>query len=125
MTLNKIKLGRDATQKLRTLKARTGLAPNILCRLGFCLSLAEPGRPEYPEHENEGMEFNRYTLTGPYDALFFSLLKEKLLEDGLKNDVDLNSYFLSHLNRGVYLLSVRLKALTDLSSLSQADTLIS
>ena len=64
MNLNKIKISNDATQKLRTLKIRTGLTPNILCRLGFCLSLNEPGIPRLTNFQEDGMEFNRYTLTG-------------------------------------------------------------
>ena len=74
MDLIKLKISSELTQKLRTLKARTGLTPNILCRIGFCLSLNEPGVPDVKKQPEDGMEFNRYTLTGQYDILFLCLL---------------------------------------------------
>ena len=83
MDLNKIKISQDATQKLRLLKGRTGLTPNILCRIGFCLSLNEPGVPDLKKLADDGMEFNRYTLTGQYDVLFISLLKERCSQDNI------------------------------------------
>ena len=39
----KIFLSADNTQKVRTLKGRTGLTPNILCRFALALSLRDPG----------------------------------------------------------------------------------
>ena len=117
MELNKIKISKDATQKLWLLKARTGLTPNILCRIGFCLSLNEPGHPDTNRQPEDGMEFNRYTLTGQYDVLFLSLLKEKCAQEGFAVDNDTKEQFLAHLYRGVYLLSNRIKHLSDLNKL--------
>ena len=117
MELNKIKISKDATQKLRLLKARTGLTPNILCRIGFCLSLNEPGTPDSNKQPEDGMEFNRYTLTGQYDILFLSLLKERCTQERFFEDYDLKEQFLAHLNRGVFLLSNRIKQLSDLNKL--------
>ena len=45
LSIQRIPFTVDADSQLRMLKARTGLTPNILCRLGFCLSLEEPGIP--------------------------------------------------------------------------------
>jgi len=56
MKLNKVKLDVELTTKVRTLKARTGLNPNILCRIGFCLSLNEPGIPNTERYLEDGME---------------------------------------------------------------------
>jgi DNA sulfur modification protein DndE len=118
MELLKLKISSELTQKLRTLKARTGLTPNILCRIGFCLSLHEPGLPDTKKQPEDGMEFNRYTLTGQYDTLFLSLLKERCLEDGISLDDDnLLVYFLAHLNRGVYLIYNRIRGLADFKKL--------
>jgi DNA sulfur modification protein DndE len=118
MSLNRIYVSKEVDQCLRTLKARTSLTPNLLCRLGFCLSLAEPDIPN-PEiySDAQGREFNRYTLTGQWDLLFFSLLKERLIEDGLDPEVDVEPQFKAHLSRGVLLLSRRLKSLADISRL--------
>ncbi len=39
MKLTRLRVGEEASQRLSLLKGRTGLTPNILCRIGFCLSL--------------------------------------------------------------------------------------
>jgi DNA sulfur modification protein DndE len=100
------------------MKARTGLTPNLLCRLGFCLSLTEPGIPD-PQLYADGQvrEFNRYTLTGQWDVFFFTLLRERLVRDGLDPETEVESQFKAHLSRGVMLLSQRLKTLADLAGL--------
>ena len=107
------------------LKARTGLTPNFLCRIGFCLSVGEPGIPNPYAYDEEGQEYNRYTLTGEWDPLFMALLKERLVEDGLNPTVDLLPQFKAHLNRGVLSLFNRAKSLTDfyelLPTLKAAD----
>jgi DNA sulfur modification protein DndE len=118
MTLNRIYVSEEVDQRLRTMKARTGLTPNLLCRLGFCLSLAEPGIPDpslYPE--GQVREFNRYTLIGQWDLLVFALLRERLVQDGLDIGADLEPQFKAHLNRGVMLLYQRLKNLEDLAAM--------
>lgn len=118
MSLSRIQIGREVDLRLRTLKARTGLTPNLLCRLGFCLSLREPGVPDPKLYaDDQAREFNRYTLTGQWDIFFFSLLRERLAQDGLDTEAELESQFRGHLSRGVMLLSQRLKTLADLAGL--------
>ena len=118
MPLNRIYVGEEVDMRLRNLKARTGLTPNLLCRLGFCLSLAERGVPD-PQLYGDGQarEFNRYTLTGQWDLFFFSLLRERLVQDGLDLEADLEVQFKAHLSRGVLLLYQRLKNLEDLADM--------
>ena len=118
MALNRIYVSEEVDLRLRTLKARTGLTPNLLCRLGFCLSLAEPGIPD-PQLYADGhaREFNRYTLTGQWDLFFFALLRERLVQDGLDPEIELEAQFKAHLSRGVLLLYQRLKNLEDLANL--------
>lgn len=118
MTLSRIYVSEDVDVRLRNLKARTGLTPNLLCRIGFCLSLAEPGIPDENLYSNgHAREFNRFTLTGQWDVLFFSLLKERAVLDGLESEARLESQFKAHLSRGVGLLSQRLKTLADIGDL--------
>lgn len=118
MSFSRIYVGKDVDFRLRNLKARTGLTPNLLCRLGFCVSLVEPGIPD-PELYSDGQarEFNRYTLTGQWDLFFFSLLRERLAQDGLDPVVNLETQFRAHLSRGVTLLYQRLKNIQDLPEL--------
>lgn len=107
--------------KLRNLKARTGLTPNLLCRLGFCLSLAEPSAPDPALYaDGQAREFNRYTLTGQWDLLFFSLLRERLALDGLSAEVDLETQFKAHLGRGINLLYQRVKCLADVTRIARS-----
>lgn len=118
IVFNRIHIGKETDQRLRNLKARTSLTPNLLCRLGFCLSLAEPGIPDAQLFaDGNAREFNRYTLTGQWDSFFFALLRERLNQDGLDLEADLESQFKAHLNRGVMLLSQRLKNIADLASI--------
>ena len=114
----KVHLGEGVDFRLRNLKARTGLTPNLLCRLGFCFSLDQPGIPDIALYEGgRPREFNRYTLTGQWDPLFFALLRQRLLRDGLDFDRDAEAQFRAHISRGVYLLSQRLKRPSDVARL--------
>jgi DNA sulfur modification protein DndE len=45
LTIQRVPFTKDADNKLRALKARTGITPNILCRIGFCMSLEVPTEP--------------------------------------------------------------------------------
>jgi DNA sulfur modification protein DndE len=118
LTLNRIYVSEEVDMRLRFLKARTGLTPNLLCRLGFCLSLAEPGIPDSALYaDGQGREFNRYTLTGQWDQFFFALLRERLVQDELDLDSELEDQFKAHLSRGVLMLYQRVKTLEDLATL--------
>lgn len=116
MKLTKLRLTKDASNRLRFLAGKTGLTPNLLCRIGFCLSLGEPAIPDPEEYADEDREFNRYTLLGEYDPLFVALLKERCGADGLPFS-QLPDYFRAHMNRGVTLLQQRVRSLSDLADL--------
>jgi DNA sulfur modification protein DndE len=121
MQLSRIRFCEEADQRLRQLKARTSLSANLLCRIGFNLSLAEPSIPDparYPEDSRR--EIERGTLTGRYDELFVALLRQRCLGDGLPgNGPDFEAQFHAHMNRGVLLLYQQVKALPDLCKLAQ------
>lgn len=116
MQINKIKLTKDASERLKQLKARTGLAPNILARLGFCLSLEEPPIPNPDQYPEEDREFNRYTLLGEWDDLYVALLRQRISNDGLAEE-QLEEQFRAHLNRGIMSLSGLGKSVSDLAAL--------
>lgn len=123
LTLSRIYVSEDVDVRLRNLKARTGLTPNLLCRIGLCLSLAEPGIPDESLYvDGHTREFNRFTLTGQWDSFFFSLLRERIVQDGLNPEAKLESQFKAHLGRGVGLLSQRLKTLADVADLLPEGT---
>lgn len=121
LQLKRVRFCKEADSWLRTLKSRTGITPNLLCRLGYCLSLDEMSLPDpakYPE--DSAREINRYTLLGEYDAAYEALLKQRLADAGhaeLTTEL-LDEQFRAHMNRGVMLLAARMKVLGDLANLS-------
>lgn len=117
MRLNKVKLSKEASDRLKHLKAKTGLGPNILSRLGFCLSLSEPAIPNPASYTEDDREFNRYTLLGEWDDLFTALLRQRLARDGLGNEA-LDEQFRAHVNRGVIALFGLVKGPADLVELA-------
>jgi DNA sulfur modification protein DndE len=117
MNLTRLRVCQEADLRLRNLKARTGLTPNLLCRLGFCLSLNDPRRPDpaqYPEDGPRGI--NPYTLIRPWESLILALLKERCHQDGI-DEKDLENQFRAHVNRGILLLYKQLRGLSDLARL--------
>src|SRR5215510_11759929 len=116
MKLTKLRLSKEASNRLRFVAGRTGLTPNLLCRIGFCLSLNEPSIPNPDDYPEEEREFNRYTLLGEYDEFFVALLTQRCHQDGIDSS-KLAEYFRAHINRGVVLLQTRLKSIGDLGGL--------
>jgi DNA sulfur modification protein DndE len=113
---SKLRISSDATSKLRSLRQRTGLTPNLLCRIALMTSLEQgPLGGAHPPDE-EGSEFNAYTLTGEYGALFAALLRwveeGETPSDPLEND-ELLTRLRGHIHRGVGTLSVRAKTPAD------------
>lgn len=114
MKLQRLRVCEEADLRLRILKGRTGLTPNLLCRLGFCLSLNDPTPPDPAQYLEDGpREINRYTLTGPWDNLFVALLKERCHQDGFEQE-DFEDQFRAHVNRGVLMLYKQVRELSDL-----------
>lgn len=114
MQLSEMTFCEEASRKLSQMKGRTGLTPNILARMGFCLSLEDPTLPNANDYDGTGhISIKRHVLTGNYDRLFVALLKERCYQDQIK-DEDLPTQFKAHMNRGVMLLNKRLKSLDGL-----------
>jgi DNA sulfur modification protein DndE len=120
MLARKLLLDGSSTQLLKTLKFRTGLTHQYLCRLAFCLSLAEPGGVD-PSHYNEdGLEFNRYTLTGEWDSLLVAYLNEWLIDEPSADRFSETEWFRAHVNRGLAVLPRRVRSLADIGDLVAA-----
>ncbi len=117
MSFYRLRLSKSATARLSMLKGRTGLTPNILCRIGFCLSLSDPVVPNPANYDEDGQEINRYTLIGEWDKLFVALLKERMLKDNLDLDQDFFPQFRAHMNRGANVLFDRVKTIQDFRDL--------
>lgn len=115
MRMNRLRVCEEVSKRLTHLKARTGLTPNILCRIGLCLSLNDPAVPnpaEFPPDSDR--EIDRHTLTGPWDLMFVALIKVRCAHDGLPTDDDsLAVQLRAHVNRGVLPLFKRVRTLPD------------
>ncbi len=122
MKLNKVILSTEASERLKHLKARTGLTPNIISRIGFCLSLSEPAIPDPSLYPEEDREFNRYTLLGEWDDFYVALLKQRLMQDGILSEDQLENQFRAHLHRGILSMGRIVKGLPDLLRLSHNAT---
>lgn len=123
MHYSKLKISADATSKLRSLRQRTGLTPNLLCRIGLAISLEDGPLGRAPIPDDEGSEFNAYTLTGEYGGLFAAMLR--WVEEGPApsaplSDEELLNRFRGHIHRGVGALSVRAKSPADILRLTPA-----
>jgi DNA sulfur modification protein DndE len=113
---SKLKVSADAASKLRSLRQRTGLTPNLLCRFAIMVSLEEGPIGTVPPPDEEGMEFNAYTLTGEFGALFASLtrsVEETASKATMLSDNELLVRMRGHIHRGVGTLSVRIKSPLD------------
>ena len=111
MTLQRVPFSQDADNRLRALKSRTGITPNILCRMGFCLSLEEQGRPALVDASAlQGRVINRFTLLGEHDDVFIALLVTWMQVNGIQDlsTKSTDGYFLAHIHRGVDILISRI-----------------
>jgi DNA sulfur modification protein DndE len=117
----KFELDSGSTQLLKTLKARTGLTHQYLCRLAFVLSLAEGQTPDPKQYDHGGTEFNRYTLTGEWDSLFVAYLRE-WLEDVDVQGYDEAEWFSAHINQGLAVLARRIRSVVDVAALVPAPS---
>lgn len=117
MELNRLRVSEEVSGRLSILKARTGLTPNILCRIGFCLSLNDPSIPNPEDYlPLSEREIDRHVLTGAWDQLFVAMIKERCFQDGISQE-EVVDQFKAHINRGVLLLYKQVKSFRDLKYL--------
>lgn len=117
LRLKRLTFSSEADNWLRVLKSRTGITPNLLCRIGFCCSLEEKGVPDPSKYlEDSDREINRYTLLGELEPVLVALLRQRLHRDGVPPS-QMDDQFRAHMNRGVILLAGRLKGLDELHTL--------
>lgn len=117
MHYSKLRISSDATSKLRSLRQRTGITPNLLCRMAIMISLEEGPLGGAAIPDEDGSEFNAYTLTGEYGALIAALLRwveEGQSVEGELGDDALLDRLRGHIHRGVGTLAVRAKSPADL-----------
>ncbi len=114
MQFKRIKMSEKSTVRLRTIKTRTKVTPNVACRLALSLSLKERNLPSLELYsEDTGQEINRYTLFGEHELILISLFIQWCHENKIEEKNHFQ-YFTAHINRGIELLVNRVKGLEDL-----------
>lgn len=101
---SKLTLSSDCSKKLQFLSQRLNLRRNIICRLAIAYSLNYPESIiSFSPKDNDGLEFNLYTLTGGLDNIYRALIVQ---HEGKKiADRAYFSIFLrNHIERGTHML---------------------
>ncbi len=119
MAIETVRVSKHGRDQLIRLKSRTGIENwNILCRWAFCLSLSDkaPIREEHIVSENS-IEMSWKTFAGENDEVYFSLLKQRCINDEIPlDDETLQNQFRLHLHRGIaYMMGE--KEISDISAL--------
>lgn len=86
MLPNRIKLSKNATDKLRYLKTKTGLTPNILSRVAIMLAIRDGtdlSNSRVSDMEG-GQELNDTTLFGEHIYLYDILINQYIHDKQLK-----------------------------------------
>lgn len=102
--IKQIRLSQTAKEQLIKLKRYTKIEQwNILCRWGFCRSLAEPSIPSpVPIILDSNIEMTWRVFGGEIADLLLIALKQRCHQDGLGTDKDtLIKQFRLHLHRGI------------------------
>ena len=101
---SKLMLSSDCSEKLHFLSQRLNLRRNIICRLAIAYSLNHPKSVKsFLPGDNDGLEFNLYTITGGLDNVYRALIVQ---HEGKR--IDDRAYFSiflrNHIERGVHML---------------------
>ena len=115
MIPHRVRISERATARLKFLKSKTGLTPNILSRFAFVLSTRDLRRVTLISGELAGQEFNAPTLFGEHQKLY-ELLLAKYIEV-VDDDRDPNVIIASHIDNGLHKMG-HIRSLADVVALS-------
>lgn len=121
--VDRIHLSQTAKDQLIKLKRHTKIEQwNILCRWGFCRSLAETSIPSpIPIPADSNVQITWQVFGGELADILIIALKQRCHNDGLGTDKEtLARQFRLHLHRGIGYLAgdIKLKKIEDLISIS-------
>jgi DNA sulfur modification protein DndE len=100
MIPHRIRVSERATARLKFLKSKTGLTPNILCRLAFVLSARELRKVSQVSSKLAGQEFNAPTLFGEHQRAYELLLAKYCHE--ARDERDTSLIIASHIENGLH-----------------------
>jgi DNA sulfur modification protein DndE len=108
---NRVHISKRASDQLKLLKSKTGVTPNILCRMALALSLEEKYNANPDTTDIAGSEFNLPTLLGEYGPIYEAILKQAYGRDLNPKEAEL--ILAAHIDNGVEKLK-RAKNVSDL-----------
>jgi DNA sulfur modification protein DndE len=114
MIPHRVRVSERTTARLKFLKSKTGLTPNILNRLAFVLSVRELRRVAQVSARLSGQEFNAPTLFGEYQRAYELLLSKYL--SVTSDDRDINLIIASHIENGLHKMG-HVRSLEDVAAL--------
>lgn len=115
MHISKFRVSSEATRKLKALQQRTGLTPNLLCRMAMVVSF-EAGKIGTVPDTEESYEFNAYSIFGSDQPIYTTLLLWVETQGGeTLEDQELVKRLRAHVDRGLGAISVRLKSPSDVA----------
>lgn len=112
---NRFRISKRATDALKLLKGKTGVTPNILCRIAFALSLRDGDKGGMAAVDLEGSEFNTSTLFGDYVVGYECLLRQV---HGAVDAKAVQRIVAAHIENGLDNMK-RVRTLPDLLTFSQ------
>ncbi len=110
MLPNRFRITKETSEQLKLIKARTGVTPNILCRLAIAHSFKDHRKIKYKKQDLTGIEFNSSTLFGNYVKLYESLFRQVY---GQLDSKKMEAVVATHIDEGVKALRSA-KSLSDL-----------
>ena len=115
MIPHRVRVSEHATGRLKYLKSRTGLTPNILSRIAFVLSARDLRRVTRGASDLGGQEFLAPTLFGEHQELY-DLLLVRYVEQ-TEDDRDPAAIIANHIENGLHKLG-HVRRLEDVLGLS-------
>jgi DNA sulfur modification protein DndE len=88
MLPNRIHLSQNATDKLRFMKSKTGLTPNILSRVAIMLAIEENGNlTNAGVLDYDGQELNQSVLFGEHIDVYDVLINQFVHDKSINQDL--------------------------------------
>lgn len=110
MLPNRLHISKRASELLKQIKAKTGVTPNILCRMALTISLEEKHKANPKGTDLNGLEFNVSTLLGDASTLYEALIRQS---HGNLTPKEAQLILAAHIDNGVDKLK-RAKSVSDL-----------
>lgn len=115
MIPHRVRISEWSTGRLRYLKSRTGLTPNILSRFAFLLSTRDMRRLGRECADLHGQEFNAPTLFGEHQELYDLLLIRYV--EVTKDEGQPGAIIANHIENGLHKMG-HVRRLMDVANLA-------